>query len=185
MMNDPYIGRRCLLSWTEYEAALAHADAIADAYERAGMYRRGTMSEEDPRLLHRRGVPGQLAFYRIFGLSTDRFFEDTRARRARDDVPDAILWGKTIDVKTVRSRFHRLIIAKWQGDSPTKPKPDGYALMVGIERGPYTLAGFIRADALIRDDRVIDLGRGPTYAANVWQLREFFELWAASNSARR
>lgn len=68
--------------------------------------------------------------------------------------------GKRIDVKVTAHRDGRLIAKQ----TKKREYADIYVLLVGSFPGPYTWVGWATAEELIREENLIDLGYGPTYA---------------------
>tara|TARA_R110000824_G_scaffold61507_2_gene163646 strand:+ start:727 stop:1014 length:288 start_codon:yes stop_codon:yes gene_type:complete len=65
-----------------------------------------------------------------------------------------------VDVKATKHQHGNLITTVGKAD---KPRPDCYALMIGVFP-EYRYVGWATADELLRDDRIRDFGHGPTYA---------------------
>jgi len=89
------------------------------------------------------GVPGELAFAKLFNVWPDL---DTTPRSGGADCER---FGETIDVKTTGHPDEGL----WAVTSKSACPPDHYALMGG-RNGKYQFHGFIRDDDLVKYGRV-------------------------------
>lgn len=100
------------------------------------------------------GFAAELAFCKMHNCYPD--FEI----RARQGTPDCWPWGVPTDVKSTTIPCGRLITRV------TERAGVGielYALMLD-EWPMFRFAGFSPTSALVRPERITDLGRGPTYA---------------------
>ena len=114
------------------------------------------------------GYGAELAFCRLFNVYPDF---TVHLRSTGEDSGDAKLpCGLAVDVKSTKYKNGNLITGIWKDDST-----DLYALMVG-EFPTYTFRGFMRKVDLIREERVGDLGYGPTYIAPQEDLTELEEV---------
>lgn len=105
------------------------------------------------------GFGGEVAFCRLYDIEPD-FSIQPRSSASGTDYGDCILNGKRVDVKTTEWPNGRLIAPRWK-----RIDVDYFVLMVGAFP-TYECRGFIAASDLIRPERLMDLGRGPTYAAS-------------------
>lgn len=105
------------------------------------------------------GFGGEVAFCRLFDIEPD-FDISPRSSAMGTDTGDCILNGKRIDVKTTERQAGRLLATRWK-----KPDVDYFALMVG-KFPQYECRGFMEVGKLLQPGRLIDLGRGLTYAAS-------------------
>lgn len=114
------------------------------------------------------GFAAELAFCKLFNLYPDFTISP---RGAANDVGDATLrCGLSVDVKATVYKSGHLITPPWKDESAL----DLYALMVG-KLPTYTFKGFMRRDVLQQEDRLGDLGYGPTYKASQEDLCELPE----------
>jgi len=105
------------------------------------------------------GTGAELAFCKVANV-----YPDLAVTRSNDE--DCYTRnGYAIDVKSTTYESGRLLAVKWK----KLDKVDFYALMVG-KFPNYRLAGFMRAEDLLKPEMVRDLGHGPTYAADQNQL---------------
>jgi hypothetical protein len=80
---------------------------------------------------------------------------------------DCIWNGKRVDVKCTPVANGRLLAV-------TSKKPDDadiYALVTGTWPGPFTWRGWAWADELLRDENIVNLGRGECYGLPQSKLR--------------
>ncbi len=108
------------------------------------------------------GIAGEMAFCHLFGFEPD---ETVFVRSAASDEGDARLDGITFDVKTTKYRTGKLLAVPGK----TKSKADYYVLMTG-EFPRYTYRGMMKADELLKEERLGSLGYGPTYIATQDEL---------------
>lgn len=104
------------------------------------------------------GFGGEVAFCRLFEIEPDWSILP-RSSALGTDSGDCVLNGKRIDVKTTSRLNGRLIAPRWK-----QPDVDYYVLMVG-EFPSYECRGFMSVGELLQPSRLIDLGKGLTYAA--------------------
>lgn len=108
------------------------------------------------------GIGAELAFCRIMNVYPDLTLGP------RKGGADGWWAGRACDVKGSRYPDGKLLAR------PTKLERHGatlYALMTG-EFPSYVFRGLTSADALLRADRLIDLGHGQTYAMTQDDLRD-------------
>jgi hypothetical protein len=113
---------------------------------------------------------GEIAFCKLFDTTPDYLnsYDGT-------DNGDCELDGFRIDVKTAnntRCLSPRLLCA---ASKQIKNKSDFFALMWGLWP-KYQFRGFIRASDLFNPSRIVELGYGPSYAAEHWELKEFYAV---------
>lgn len=104
------------------------------------------------------GFGGEVAFCRLYEIEPD-FDISPRSSAWGTDSGDCILNGKRIDVKTTEWQNGRLLATRWK-----RPDVDYFVLMVG-KFPSYECRGFMATGDLLHPSRLIDLGRGLTYAA--------------------
>lgn len=99
------------------------------------------------------GIGAELAFCKMFNL-----YPDLECKAGDYDAMDHE--GNRVDVKATKYKNGHLLAVPWKKGK----EPDVYVLLVG-EFPSYRCAGFMRADELISDARLKDLGHGKVYAA--------------------
>jgi hypothetical protein len=99
------------------------------------------------------GIGAEIAFCKIFNVYPDMQIEK------RNSCDAIICGGVSVDVKTTKYKNGKLLVALWKKE---RNPPDMYALMVG-EMPRFVFVGFIKNNDLFVDNRIIDLGYGPTY----------------------
>jgi len=108
------------------------------------------------------GVGAEIAFCKNFNVYPDLSLDG-------HPTEDAILkCGKRVDVKSTKYDNGHLIAVLGKRNKA----PDLYALVVG-KFPRYRIAGFIEADELLKDERIMDFGYGPTYAIEQGELKKF------------
>lgn len=111
------------------------------------------------------GVCAEYAFSKITG---GKHLTDVYLRNAESDNGDVVLSdGRVVDVKVTKYRNGRLLVPLWKKDSNV----DVYALMIG-ECPVYRFVGMVAAEEVYCDDKICDLGYGPTYAVEQEALSE-------------
>ena len=118
----------------------------------------------NPMVVEVLGAAAEMAFCKHFNVFPDL----TVTPRAGGH--DAILNGKTWDIKAVSSPDHRLLCSpeKSLGDA------DHYALAV-VDGAEVELVGWAPAPRLLHPSTVIDLGHGPVHALGRDSLETFPE----------
>ena len=105
------------------------------------------------------GIGAEIAFCKLANV-----YPDLNVKHLRDE--DCYTHnGYAIDVKSTTYENGRLLAVRWK-------KPDNidfYALMVG-KFPKYRLSGFMRAEDLLKPERLKDFGHGLGYAADQDQL---------------
>lgn len=104
------------------------------------------------------GYGGEVAFCRLFDLDPDLTI-GPRSSALGTDSGDCVLNGRRVDIKTTEWQNGRLLATRWK-----KPDVDYFALMVG-KFPTYECRGFMATEDLLQPSRLIDLGKGLTYAA--------------------
>lgn len=118
----------------------------------------------DPNATELMGVVAELAFCKHFNVCPDMSVVP------RSGGHDAVLNGKTWDIKAVAQSHHRLLA------HPDKRvgEVDRYALAV-VDGNEVDLVGWAPADRLLHPGTVIDLGHGDVHALHRDQLHPFPE----------
>lgn len=168
------IGEIYTLTDEEFTKVKAFARAVDDANKRDGLAGNGTYGIETTLAMNERGWLGEFACRKILGIPVGDEFFVVHPRRAADDNHDFSYRGKTFDSKSIRHRWHRLIVQEWK---IRKHWPDGFALVMGDGWGPYSFRGFMAAGELFQPWRVKDLGYGRDFCADQEEMREFDEIW--------
>lgn len=118
------------------------------------------------------GFAGELAFAKEFNVCPDLSIYVRSAHKGEDAGGDATLPnGMVIDVKATERPDGRLLVQRW--------KPGSSIAAFALMTGPfpiYTFRGFIPTVEMIKDDRLRDLGHGPGYVADQYELLELEEL---------
>ena len=124
-----------------------------------------TRMDDRPGLeLHLQGVAGEFAFCKLFNIYPD-FTIRARSKKAGDDDGDASMPdGKRVDIKTTHYAHGNLVVVPW-----AEPGDYLFALMVGVFP-VYEFKGFMEAREILKDERLTDLGRGPTFVASQREL---------------
>jgi hypothetical protein len=131
-------------------------------------------SGRDDEIVSIQGVIGEWVFCRLFGIDPTPL-NNTQCRNRWNDSFDAVICGKTIDVKTPLHHSSEL----WVTVSRGKHAPDFYCLMtverskVDSDEAPYTVDehvelvfhGFIHRDVLLVGGNIRRRGRGNVYIA--------------------
>ena len=105
------------------------------------------------------GICGEFAFCKAMNLYPDMSIYP------RSGGHDILINGKRVDVKTTRYKSGKLLATK----NKTIADSDIYVLIVS-NSPKYTIAGFCNASDLIKDDNLVDLGYGLTYAIDQSKL---------------
>ena len=125
------------------------------------------MSDEDAEL---EGFAAELAFCKLHGTEPDLTIYTRSAENGTDTSDTTLPCGLTVDIKTTKHMNGRLI-------TPIHKNITGdlYALMTG-KFPTYTFRGFMKQEELLQDDRIGDLGYGPTYIADQCELRDLKDI---------
>jgi hypothetical protein len=112
------------------------------------------------------GFAAELAFCKLLNLYPDLTIEPRTSTSDTGDVklPD----GRTVDIKVTRYATGKLIAVPWK-----KAGVDLFALMVG-QFPCYTFRGVMDSQELLAQERLGDLGYGPTFIANQEELKDIF-----------
>lgn len=105
------------------------------------------------------GICGEFAFCKAFNLYPDMTIQP------RSGGHDLICMNKKIDVKTTRYKTGRLLATKDKNIDDS----DVYFLVIS-DSPNYTIAGWCESKTLIKDDNLVDLGYGLTYAMDQSEL---------------
>jgi hypothetical protein len=125
-----------------------------------------------------RGVCGEWAFARMFGLSVYPLF-DTTCRNVRNDSFDGLFKDKHFDVKTSVSKDYGCWVAPHK---MYNPPTGGYVWMTmdGFRDGIFTITyrGAIQSDNIFTEDHHTWVGkyRKHFYIAKPWELREIEDI---------
>lgn len=118
----------------------------------------GPQSDEETDL---EGIGAEIAYCKLMNVFPDTNIDERPAN-------DCILKnGKTVDVKTTKYKNgHLIAVCK---KAKMEEQPDIYALMVGVFP-KYRFAGMMDSKELLKEERLKDLGYGPTFAAKQQEL---------------
>lgn len=128
----------------------------------AGVTDKRRDTTRDPNTTELMGVVGELAFCKAYNVWPDLSVVP------RSGGHDAVLHGKTWDIKAVAKSHHRLLA------HPDKnlTDVDRYGLAV-VTDAVVELVGWAPADKLLHPSTVTDLGHGPVHALRPDQLQPF------------
>lgn len=119
------------------------------------------MGDQSAEFTDLNGVGAEMVFCKLFNLYPDF-----------DLVPgkhDAVTRkGATVDVKATKYRNGKLLAVT----SKKLEASDVYVLVIG-EFPKYRVVGYAKAEDLLNESQIKDLGRGPTYAMEQSELRSF------------
>ncbi len=121
------------------------------------------IGEQSNEMTDLEGFAGELAFCKMFNIYPDL---TVKVNRSAEDKGDCILYGKTVDVKTTKYKTGKLLAAIWKVHYI-----DLYALMIG-EFPVYIFKGFMKAEELLKIERLQNLGHGEGYVAHQLELIE-------------
>lgn len=124
----------------------------------------GKVGPQDCETTDLEGIAAEIAFCKMTNVYPDLQLDE------RPDFDATLPCGTTVDVKTTRYRSGRLLAVP--GKANKSDDLDAYSLIVGEFPGPYEFRGFMRSDDLLRQERLTNLGHGPTYAADQKELVE-------------
>jgi hypothetical protein len=156
--SDRFLGQgkvMQLIVLSEMEQQTAKIVAVA-RYNNARKHKRpnlrmGPQSDEATDL---QGIAGEIAFCKAMNV-----YPDLTIAKDLPDV-DAIVDGVKIDVKTTNYVRGRLLATMTKTESVV----DVYCLVLGVFP-VYYIAGYMAADNLFKQERLIDLGWGKGYGA--------------------
>ncbi len=129
---------------------------------------------QDGRHININGVGAELAFCKAFNV-----FPDLELGQWPDQ--DATLpCGATVDVKHTERENGQLLVRK----NKAEKRCDFYVLVTGMMPA-FRIRGGMRAEMLFQDERITDLGYGPTYAvpqSELWPVDDLvwvheYENW--------
>ena len=119
------------------------------------------VGEQSDELTDLEGIGGEVACAKLYNVMPD-FSIHTRS--SSEDDGD-FLWNKLkFDVKATTYENGRLLATRWK-----VPSVDYFLLVTGTFPN-YIYRGRMKSDELLREDRLIDLGHGLSYAANQSEL---------------
>lgn len=107
------------------------------------------------------GIGGEIAFCKMFGAYPDMSISP------RHGGFDCLWRGKKVDVKTTKYTTGKLIARK----SKDKSSADLYVLIVG-QFPRYAYKGMASSDELFKNENIVNLGYGDTYALDQSKLRD-------------
>lgn len=107
------------------------------------------------------GIAAEIAFCKMMNV-----YPDTEVGHTPDHDATSVQLGGT-DVKSTKYKNGKLLARPCKKGK----EPDTYALMIGTFP-EYRFAGWVPASDLICDDKVTDLGHGPTYALSQSDLNQ-------------
>lgn len=113
------------------------------------------------------GIAAEIAFARLMNVYPDTSLD---SRPDHDVLVPTPLGSLRVDVKCTRYPQGKLLAVLGKASK----RPDAYVLMIG-ESPDFMFAGVAWADDLLREDRVTDLGHGPTYAMSQGDLMGWME----------
>jgi hypothetical protein len=114
------------------------------------------------------GMLGELLFAKMFNVYPDLSLEPRRGG------VDGVLDGFRYDVKATDLRAGRLLVPVDKVRLQRSELPEVYALVV-LDGPAGHCAGFAWIDEILREDRIMNLGHGPTHALSqrsLWQWEE-------------
>ena len=170
-MYDSMIGKRWDLHPSEVRLAKAVAEARFRSNREAGVAN-SKVGEQSDDYTDLNGFGAELAFCHLFRCCPDFTIEPRSSQKGEDTKSDTILvTGHTVDVKQTKYLTGRLLAVPWKNYKSV----DLFALMVG-EVPSFAFKGFMSSGDLVHPSRLTDLGHGPTYAADQYELGEFGKL---------
>lgn len=124
----------------------------------------GKIGPQDCSVTDLEGIAAEIAFCKMTNVFPDMQLEERPAFDA------TLHCGTTVDVKATKYKNGRLLAVPGKVDKCAGL--DVYSLIVGEFPGPYEFKGFMKSEDLLRQERLTDLGHGPTYAADQKELVE-------------
>ena len=123
------------------------------------------MGDQSNELTDLEGIASEIAFCKLANIYPDLDLDHTNAADCflRD--------GRAVDVKSTTYRTGRLLSVRWKSAG----KVDVFVLMVG-QFPKYRCAGFMDANELMQESRLIDLGHGKGFAATQTELKPLSSL---------
>ena len=169
-MSEKMIGK--MIKLTEEEKALC--EKISEARfenNRKSNVTNSKIGGQDNKATDFIGFSCEFAFCKLFNLFPDFSIEPRSSQAGQDKNSDVRLPnGKTVDVKGTRYGTGRLLAVPWKSNST-----DLFALII-FSNDVYCFKGFMSANELLKNERLIDLGHGLTYAANQSELLELDDI---------
>lgn len=112
------------------------------------------MGDQSDAITDLEGIAGEVAFCLMFNI-----FPDIGMSKYSGGSPDCkTRKGNTVDIKTTKYRTGKLLER-----ASSRSKADIYVLMVG-ELPTYECVGWIESYKLFKEENLVDLGHGDTYA---------------------
>jgi hypothetical protein len=124
----------------------------------------GKVGPQDCETTDLEGIAAEIAFCKMVNVYPDLQLDE------RPEHDATLPCGTTVDVKATKYKNGKLLAVPGKVD-----KSDGldtYSLVVGEFPGPYEFKGFCKREELLRQERLTNLGYGPTYAAEQKELSE-------------
>lgn len=161
------------ITLNEMEQALARAIAEMRIQSAADAGQRDANQSDLPsEVIDLEGAASEVAFCKLFNL-----YPDTQPGAKAVDAYTHL--GIAIDVKSTHHPKGRLLAVRWK-----RPKDvELFVLMIG-KFPTYRCVGFLPSADLLRNDRLVDLGRGPVYAANQDELHDPVRIFNARHITR-
>lgn len=157
------IGTRVQLNEAEQRLAKFLAKARYEK-NRSTNTKDGKIGPQDCSVTDLEGIAAEIAFCKMVNVYPDMQLDERPAFDA------TLPCGMTVDVKATKYKNGRLLAVP--GKVGKVLGLDSYSLVVGEFPGPYEFRGFMRSEKLLRQERLIDLGHGPTFAAEQKELVE-------------
>lgn len=162
------IGKKIILSDVEQVICIKFAELVYKNNRKFSVADKkiGDQTAEETDL---EGFAGELAFCKLFNVMPD-FSLKVRSSDKGTDHGDAVVNGKTIDIKTTKYKTGRLLTPKHK-----KINCNYHALIVG-QFPEYEFRGFIKTETLMQESNLKDLGYGLTYCVEQDKLVELESL---------
>jgi hypothetical protein len=119
------------------------------------------MDDRTDEEIDREGMAGEIAFCKLANI-----YPDYSISIRRGGI-DCVFNGMTIDVKTTRYRYGKLLATKNKHVSYV----DVFVLMIG-EIPYFEFAGWLYSDELLAEENIRNLGHGYGYAVDQHNLRD-------------
>lgn len=165
-VNNIEIGTQVELTETEIRLSkhIAKSRSSGNRSEGVTNAKMGKISDEKMDL---EGAASEIAFCKLFNIFPDLTISTRSSKAGTDSGGDCTLAnGLTVDVKTTTRERGRLLAPKWKKAGSVHL----YALLVG-SCPTYTFKGFIQDSDLLKEENLIDLGYGITYAVTQDKLK--------------
>lgn len=157
------IGTRIQLNEAEQRLAKFLAKARYEK-NRSTNTKDGKIGPQDCSVTDLEGIAAEIAFCKMVNVYPDMQLEE------RPTFDATLPCGMTVDVKATKYKNGRLLAVT--GKAGKSSGLDVYSLIVGEFPGPYEFKGFMKSEELLRQERLTDLGHGPTFAADQKELVE-------------